>query len=86
MFFLGFFFPGEWIRLNEKTRVQRKKERKKEKKNGRLALRSGGSLHVPADVYIIAEWRRGAHSAVGLDLGERLTPQELLRGLSVLSR
>lgn len=56
------------------------------KENDHLAWRSEGSLHVPADMYIITEWGPGAQSAVGLDLGERLTPRELLRGLSVLSR
>lgn len=47
-----FFWEREWIHLNERQSVRKKKDH--------LAWRSEGSLHVPADMYIIAEWCRGS--------------------------
>lgn len=48
------------------------------KENDLLAWRSEGSVHVPADMHIIAAWRGLA--CCWPRLGKRLTLQELLRG------
>lgn len=61
------FFLGEWIYVNERKSVR--------KENDYLAWRSEGSLHVPADMYIITEWDWGLRVLLALTWERGLHPE-----------
>lgn len=61
------FFLGEWIYVNERKSAR--------KENDYLAWRSEGSLHVPADMYIITEWDWGLRVLLALTWERGLHPE-----------